>query len=210
MPSKPPQPGRNEESDPSLLREETSRLLRTVCSGDPGAEERLMQVVYDQLRALAASRLRAERREHTLQPTDLVHEAYVRMVQGTEVDWKGRTHFFACAASMMRRVLVDHARARQAKKRGENPGRVALEPAGDGVRASSEAEEVDILALDEALCKLARISARQSQMIELRFFGGMPVEEVARHLGVSERTVRNEWRVARAWLLDQMGGPPSS
>jgi len=193
-------------SESSPARERATALLTQHSTGGKASSEQLMLLVYEELRALAASQLRRERKDHTLQPTALVHEAYLRLIDGSRVDFEGRTHFFASAAIMIRRVLVDSARAYRAQKRGGEVERVTMQSA----EPTDVMLDLDVLALDEALQQLSRISPRQSQIVELRFFGGLHVEDVARHLGISERTVRNEWRVARAWLLDRMSGGEAS
>lgn len=169
-------------------------LLKDWSGGDRGALERLMQVVYSELRRLAASQLRAERPDHTLQPTALVHEAYLRLAQQRSVAWANRGHFFRIAARIMRRILVDHARRRRALKRGSEPLRLATA----GVEPIDRAPE--LVALDAALNSLETVDPEQARIVELRFFGGLSVEEVAEATGVSTATVKREWRTARAWL----------
>jgi len=164
-----------------------------------GASDRLMEVVYQELRELAARRLRGERPGHTLQPTALVHEAFLRLAERPDVRWSGRTHFFRAAALQMRRVLVDHARARNRAKRAGGLLRVTLT---DDLAATPP--EVDILALDEALARLDRRSAQDRTIVELKFFAGMTEEEIAAALGISDRTVRRRWTFARAWLLREL------
>jgi len=164
----------------------------------PGAGE-LMDAVYDELRQLARGYLRRERRDHTLEPTGLVHEAYLRLVDQTRVDWQGRTHFFAIGARMMRRLLVDHARRHDRKKRGGDVEQVTYADAVTPLLGRALDRE-DLLALDEALGRLHELDERQAQIVELRFFAGMKVDEVAAYLGVSKRTVEAEWTHARAWL----------
>lgn len=159
-----------------------------------------MPLVYDEFRALAARHLRRERANHTLQPTALVHEAYLRLIDQTRVDWQGRTHFFAVGAQAIRRILVDHARNRKRQKRGGGAGRVTLDESV--ALAPQRAEE--ILALDEALETLGKLDARQAQVVEMRFFAGMSVEEVAEVLGVSKRTIEGDWTMARAWLMREL------
>ena len=170
-------------------------ILERLTEGDERAADRLMPLIYDELRGLAAHYLRDERSDHTLQPTALVHEAYLRIVEQDGVHWKNRAHFFALAAEMIRRILVDHARAKKTVKRGGDRDRIAL----------SEAEQpsnggVDVLVLDELLDELSGLSDRQRRVVELRFFGGLSVKETAHVLGISEPTVKADWRVARAWL----------
>ena len=153
--------------------------------------------LYAELRALAASFLGRERVGHTLQPTALVHEAWIRLSSEDDERWADRAHVFAVSAQVMRRVLVDHARRKQAAKRGGDRERITLSP---DITPSPDAEEVDLLALDEALDRLAALDERQARVVELRFFAGLTVEEAAEALGVSERTVAGDWRLARAWL----------
>jgi RNA polymerase sigma factor (TIGR02999 family) len=162
-----------------------------------------MPLVYDELRRLAASYLRAERPDHTLQPTALVHEAYLRLVDQT-TDWRNRAHFFGIAAQMMRRILVDHARRRQASKRDPERLRVT---AGVAEVAASRNDAPDLLALDSALDALEHLDPRQAKIVELRFFAGLSVEETAEVANVSTATVKREWRTARAWLRREIEGP---
>ncbi len=175
-----------------------ARLERRESEAAASPEE-LMQVVYAEPRRLAAAYLRRERPGHTLQPTALVHEAYLRLVDQTRVGWRGRTHFFAVGARMMRRLLVDHARRRKRAKRGGERLRVTFDEVatpggGHGL------DPTELLALDDALEELARRDARQARVVELRFFAGLKVDEVADLLGVSPRTVKGEWAHAKAWL----------
>jgi len=179
---------------------EVTTLLAEMKDGDPSAAKRLMPLVYDEFRALAARYLRRERSDHTLQPTALVHEAYLKLIDQTRVNWQGRTHFFAVGAQIIRRILVDHARQHNRQKRGGGAGRVVLD---DAVALAPQREE-EVLALDEALEKLATLDSRQAQVVEMRFFGGLSVEEVAKVLGVSKRTVEGDWTMARAWLLREL------
>jgi len=160
----------------------------------------LFPVVYDELRRLAGAYMRGERPGHTLQPTALVHEAYLRLNRDAEIEWQGRTHFVAMAAIQMRRILVDHARKRNAEKHGGGWDRVTLE---DGVALAPD-RTVDVVALDLALLKLRTLDVRQSAIAELRLFGGLTEAELGEHLGVSERTIRENWRVARAWLTREL------
>jgi RNA polymerase sigma factor (TIGR02999 family) len=159
-----------------------------------------MALVYDELRDLAGRYMRQERRDHTLQATALVHEAYIRLIDNTRIDWQGKTHFFALAATQMRRILAEHARARKARKRGGGARKVTL----DDTAAITPNGVVDALALDEALEKLERDSPRQVRIVELRFFGGLSVQETARLLDVSASTVKGDWRVAKAWLAREL------
>jgi RNA polymerase sigma factor (TIGR02999 family) len=176
--------------------EQITQLLGQMKAGDRGAAERLMPLVYGQFRALAAQYLRKERGNHTLQPTALVNEAYLKLLDQSRVQWQGRTHFFAVGAQAMRRILVDHARRRQRLKHGGQRARVTLD---EGIALSPDRDQ-DVLALDEALVKLAELDERQAKVVELRFFAGLTVDEVADVLDVSKRTVEGDWTMARAWL----------
>ncbi len=168
----------------------------------PASAEALFLEVYGELRALAAARLKQERLGHTLQPTALVHEVYLKLTEQSRAQWRDRDHFFAIAAEAIRRVLVDHARRKGAQKR-QGPGqRVTV---SDNLDAAAD-RGVDILALDDALNRLAEISPRQARVVELRYFGGLETADAARLLGVSETTVKGDWRVARAWLQEALAG----
>jgi len=160
----------------------------------------VVALIYDELRRMAAAMMARERAAQTLQATALLHEAYLRLVAQTRVDWQGRTHFLAIGAQALRRVLVDHARARLRDKRGG--GRVRVELNEDAL--ISPERDHDVLAVDAALTKLARIDERQARVVELRFFAGLTVEEVAAALGLSKRTIEGEWTVARAWLRREL------
>jgi RNA polymerase sigma-70 factor, ECF subfamily len=177
-----------------------SQLLRAWGRGDVRAGEELVPLVYRELRRRAAAYLRGERRDHTLQPTALVHEAYVRLVGQERVTWQNRAHFFGVAAQMMRRVLVDHARRRRAAKR---PGAGAKVTLDDHIGAASP-PDCEILLLDQALTELALINARQAEIVELRYFGGLTEEEVVTLLSLSRATVTREWQAARTWLYRRM------
>lgn len=167
---------------------------------------RLMPIVYDELRRLAAGYLRRERPGQTIQATALVHEAYLRLVAEQAHHWKNRTHFLAVAALSMRQILVERARRRAAAKRGGNPERITL----DDHLLASEPSGVDVLALDEALNRLARLDAQQARIVELRYFGGLTIEEIAETLDISPATVKRHWTLARAWLKRELAGeaPP--
>jgi len=175
-------------------------LLLLWRQGDGEARERLMAVVYDDLHRRAAGYLRRERAGHTLQPTALVHEAYLRLVEQDRVVWQNRAHFLAVAASMMRRVLVDHGRRQKARKRGGAGTRVTL----DDAFAPVAPRDVDLLALDEALTDLAAIDEQQARIVEMRAFGEMSVEETAEALGISPATVKRHWAFALAWLKSRL------
>jgi RNA polymerase sigma-70 factor, ECF subfamily len=180
-------------------------LLIAWRAGDEAARERMLPLVYDELRRLAASYLRRERPGHTLQPTALVHEAYVRLIDQRQVDWSNRAQFIGLAAVMMRRVLVNHARDRVADKRGAGAEHVPLTIAGDPVGAP----EVDLLDLHDALERLAELDPRKGQIVELKFFGGLTIEEIAEAVQISRATVEREWKFARAWLFNAISGSPA-
>jgi RNA polymerase sigma-70 factor, ECF subfamily len=184
----------------SSERPEVTQRLRHVESGNRTTSDRLFAAVYQQLRNLAGQFFRREPKGNTLQPTALVHEAYLKLVDQKHVDWKGQTHFFAIAAQAMRRILVDHARRRGATKRGGDRHRIALHD--DLVSASNRDE--DLLSLDNALTKLMKLDPRQAQMTELRFYGGLSVAEVAKVMGISTRSVEREWTMVRAWLRREL------
>jgi RNA polymerase sigma-70 factor (ECF subfamily) len=182
--------------------EDVTQILREVSGGDAGAPARLMPLVYDELRRLADHYLRRERPDHTLQPTALVHEAYLKLIDQTRVDWQNRAHFFGVAAQLMRRILVDHARRHQAEKRGGFRQKLTLDEAVD----YSQTRDVDLVKLDDALTALAKFDARQSRIVELRFFGGLTIEETAEAIGISPATVKVDWSMAKAWLRREIGG----
>jgi RNA polymerase sigma factor (TIGR02999 family) len=179
---------------------EVTQLLNQLSGGRQEAAEQLAPLIYDQLRRLAGACMRGERPGHTLQATALVHEAYVRLVGQEHVEWQNRAHFFAVAATLMRRVLLDHARRRHAFKRGSGAHQVTLHEA----ILIAEDHLPDVLALDQCLTRLAAIDARQARLVELRFFAGLDVEEVAAVMGISAPTVKREWRSAKAWLHREM------
>lgn len=184
---------------------EVTRLLHKLKMGQKEAEEQLIPLVYGELRRIAVAHLRREARGHSLQPTALVHEAYLRLSGIKEVDWQGRSHFFAVAAMAMRRILVDYARANRARKRGDGWDAVSLNEAI--LPAPQRAPE--IVALDEALNRLTRLDSRQAKIVELRFFAGMSEEETGEVLGISSRTVKRDWRVAKAWLFKELDCKPA-
>ena len=175
-------------------------MLRDWSDGDKQAQDKLFQAVYSELHRQAARYLRHERPGLTLQTTDLIHEAYLRLIDQQRVEWQNRLHFYAIAAQLMRRILVDHARQHQAAKRGGSDIRSPLEDAM-GVSAG---RNLDIVALDEALTRLAAIDPQQSRVVELRFFSGLSVEETAKVLDLSERTIKRDWQVAKAWLRREL------
>jgi len=176
-----------------------TQLLIDVGKGNDAALNQILPQIYDELRRLAGSYMSRERSDHTLEPTALVHEAYLRLIDQRRVDWKNRAQFFGLAANMMRRVLVNHARDRAAEKRGGSSPRVTLSMA-EGL----EQPGFDIMAVDEALEKLAALDPRKTQIVEYKFFTGLTTEEIAEVLGISVATVEREWKFARAWLLNAL------
>lgn len=175
-------------------------LLQQLSEGNRNVEAELIPQIYGELRQLAARYMRRERRNHTLQPTALVHEAYERLIQQPQIPWQSRAHFFATASQMMRHILVDYARTRQAAKRGGIQQQVTLD---DAVLPAAD-QSVDVIALHEALERLTRMDARASRIVELHFFGGLTFEEIAEVLGVAVRTVKGDWSMARAWLKGEL------
>jgi RNA polymerase sigma-70 factor (ECF subfamily) len=180
--------------------ENITQLLIEVTNRNSAAVDALLPLIYDELRSLAANYLRRERPDHTLEPTALVHEAYLRMVDQTQVNWQNRAHFFGVAAQMMRRILVDHARAHNAEKRGQDFQKLSLD---ENVDKAIE-RNTELLALDDALHALAEIDEQKSRVVELRFFAGLSIEETAEVLNVSAPTVKRQWRMAKAWLYGQV------
>jgi len=181
---------------------EVTQLLIAWRQGNQSALDQLLPLVYDELHRLAKRYMRGEARGHTLQTTALVNEAYLRLIEQPGIEWQDRAHFFALAARIMRFLLVDHARTRQAAKHGGGQRQVTL----DEVAAIVPERSAELLALDEALGRLATLDGRQSQIVELRYFGGLSVEETAEVLGVSEITVKREWLKAKAWLYRELRG----
>lgn len=179
---------------------ETTTLAIQLAAGDEAAAKLLLPRVYQELRALAESYMRHEGPGHTLQPTALVHEVFLRLVDADRIEWQGRAQFLALAAQQIRRVLIDHARRRNAGKRGGGVAKTRIE----ADEAIASGEQVDLLQLNEALEALGQRSPRQANVVELRFFGGLSVPEIAHVLEISERTVKEDWRVARAWLRQSL------
>ena len=177
-----------------------TRLLREAQAGDRAALDELLPLVYRELRQIAARHLAQERPGHTLQATALVHEAYLRLIDQHSVDWRNRAHFFSIAAEMMRRILVNHAVGRRAQKRGAGETLLSL----DEVVSFPNRQDVDLILLDGALNRLAELDPLQARIVEMRFFAGLTVEEVAEALGVADSEVKREWRSARAWLTAQL------
>lgn len=181
---------------------EVTELLRRWSGGDVAARESLVPLVYDELRRLARYYLASQRSDHTLQSTAIVHEAYLRLAGRDDVHWENRSHFFAVAAQLMRRILVDHARKRNAAKRGGAHLTLLVD---ETVEPSSQ-RELDLVALDDALKALAELDERQSRIVELRFFGGLSIDDTSRILDISPATVKREWSTARAWLHEEISG----
>lgn len=181
---------------------EVTRLLIAWRQGDDRALEELIPLVYEELHRMAERHLRHERPDHTLQPTAIVNEAYIRLLSRQDEDWQNRTHFFAVAAQSMRRILVEHARARHAKKRGGQGTRWLLDTA-----AMTEPREIDLIAVDDALLKLAEFDPQQGRIVELRFFGGLTEDQAAEVLETSSRTVRRKWTLAKAFLYRELSRP---
>jgi len=178
-----------------------TQLLKQWQAGNEAALETLMPLVYNELKRLAGSYLRRERPDHTLQSAGLVNEAYLRLVDQTQINWQNKAHFFGIAAQMMRRILVDHARRHKAFKRGAGMPALALDQAA----LPAQSESMDLLGLDEALEKLEKIDPQQSKIVELRFFAGLSIEDAANVLGISPATVKRDWAAARAWLYREVG-----
>ena len=190
--------GRDSESRPS---EEITELLQAWSSGDQAAFDQLASIVYLELRRLARHYMARERPDHTLQPTALVHEAYMRLANFRTMHWKNRIQFFAISSQVMRRVLVDFARSRERRKRGGSSRRLSLEECG----SLGTEHDASLLALDDALNTLALEDARKAQVVEMKFFGGLSAEEIAHSLKVSEDTVLRDWKLAKLWLLRELG-----
>lgn len=186
--------------------ERVSKLLLNWGQGDQGAREALIPLVYDELRRLARRYLRRERPDHTLQSAALVNEAYLRLIRQEQPQWQNRAHFFGVAAQLMRHILVDHARNRAAAKRGAGAPRLSLDPEF----ALPHERDLDLVALDDALNQLAALDSQQSRVVELRFFGGLSIEETSVVLGISSATVKREWATARAWLQREMKNKDTS
>ncbi len=180
---------------------ETAQNLAGVAQGDGHCIKALMADVYQELKAIAAKKMQAERPDHTLQPTALVNEVYLRMVDQTRVNWRDKSHFCSVAANLMRRILIDYARMRTAGKRGGRARKLVLE---EELLLSDTTDPLDLIAFDDVLNELARLNERHARIVELRYFTGLNIEEVAEAIGVSPATVKNDWRVARAWLTIQL------
>lgn len=183
--------------------EKVTQMLRQVQSGNRDALDELFPIIYKELRRLAASQLAGERSNHTLQPTALVHEAYMRLIDQHSVDWQNRAHFFSIAAETMRRILVNHAIQRNAQKRGSGVTCIELDEA-ISYHDKHEERELDLVVLDDVLKKLEEFDPTQAKIVELRFFGGLTVEETAEVMKISESTVKREWRMAKSWLKTKL------
>ncbi len=175
-------------------------LLSEYKNGNRAALDELFPLIYDELKRVAANKLKNERSDHTLQPTSLVHEAYLRLISQESVDWQDRVHFFGLAAEMMRRILTNHAKSRNADKRGGKNLRIEL----DEAVIFATGRDVDLIGLDEALTELETVDAEQARIVELKFYTGLKVDEIAGLLGISESTVKREWRMAKAWLYEKL------
>lgn len=186
----------------SSTEQDVTKLLRDWSDGEQKAFDELLPIVYNELRRLAHNYLNRERSDHTLQTTALVHEAYLKLVDQREVKWQNRAHFFAISAQAMRRILIDKARRHAAVKRGEAPEKLSLD---DALNLSTDSDET-MLALDEALNELETIDPQQSRVIELRYFGGLTIEETAEVMNLSPATIKREWAMARAWLYKKITG----
>jgi RNA polymerase sigma factor (TIGR02999 family) len=186
---------------PQTSSQQLTQMLIQLSEGNAQMVDDILPLIYDELRRLAGNYLRRERSDHTLQPTALVHEAYIKLIDQTQVKWQNRAHFFGIAANIMRRILVDYARQHKAEKRGGAAEKMPLE---EEILIVSEGKSAELLALDEALENLAKIDPQKSKIVELRYFGGLSVEETAEVLGVSEITVKRHWRMAKAWLYGQL------
>lgn len=181
-----------------------TELLVNWGKGDQQALEQLMPIVYDELRRLAGRYLRRERSGHTLQSTALVHEAFLRLIDQNRVQWQNRAHFFGVAAQLIRRILVDHARAHRAQKRGAGAVVLSL----DEALGVPGAQDIDLISLDDSLVQLTEMDPQQGKIVELRFFGGLSIEETAEAIGVSPATVKRDWVMAKAWLFQNLSGAP--
>lgn len=179
---------------------DVTQLLGLMRQGNPDARDRLIVLVYQELRRIAAARMRHEAVAHSLQPTALVHEAYVRLINITGVDWKDRAHFFAISSNLMRRILVEYSRARKASKRAGSEQALCF----DEELMPAPSRSPEICALDEALNRLAAVAERPSKVVEMRYFAGMTEEEIGSVLGVTVRTVKRDWRMAKAWLFHEL------
>lgn len=187
--------------------QDLTQMLLKLSEGNTQVVDDILPLIYGELRNLAGNYLRRERSDHTLQPTALVHEAYLKLIDQKQVKWQNRAHFFGIAANIMRRILVDYARQHKAEKRGGDAEKMPLE---EEIVIVASGKSAELLALDEALETLAEIDPQKSKIVELRYFGGLSVEETAEVLGVSEITVKRHWRMAKAWLYGQLSNTNES
>ena len=190
-------------SETSCGRNEISCLLKAWSSGDRKALDDLLPLVYDELHRQAHRFLRRERRNHTLQTTALIHETYLKLLEQNRVSWQNRDHFFAISANLMRRILVNYASARQRKKRGGSAEKLDLD---ESMVIATDKTEVDLLGLDEALTRLGKLDKQQEQIVELRYFSGLTIEETAEALDVSPATIKRDWKMTKAWLYRELSG----
>ena len=188
-------------SQPEHTRQEITQLLHQWSEGNREGLDQLLPLVYDELHRQAARYLRRERGEHTLQPTALIHEAYLKLIDQREVQWQSRTHFFAIAAQLMRRILVDYARTKHREKRGGDDVKLPLEEAA---LVAADEKGIDLLALDEALTRLAAMDEQQARVVELRYFSGLSLEETAEALNISRATAARDWNMAKTWLYREL------
>jgi RNA polymerase sigma factor (TIGR02999 family) len=185
---------------PAVPPQNVTQMLANWRNGDSAALNELLPMIYDELRQLAAGYLRRESAGHTLQATALVNEAYLRLVDQTQVNWQNRAHFFGAAANLMRQILIQHARAKHAEKRGGDAQKLYLDEVSGLADNLNQEPNLDVLALDDALTQLAALAPQQERVVELRFFAGLSIEETAEALGISPATVKREWNMAKAWL----------
>lgn len=184
------------------MQTEITKILADLCAGDQQTADEVLALLYDELRSIAVQAMRRERSDHTLQPTALVHEAFLRLRNLKKIDWRGREHFCGVAAGVMRRVLIEHARKRSTAKRGEGAAKISLEEAPTPWEPG---QQFDVLLVDDALNRLAELQPRHAQVVEMRVFAGLSIAETATVLGVSPTTVKDDWRMSRAWLKSQLG-----
>ena len=182
------------------FRNDITGLLAAYKTGSRAALDELFPLIYDELKRVAANKLKNERSDHTLQPTALVHEAYLRLIEQNSVDWQNRVQFFGLAAEMMRRILTNHAISRNSNKRGGKNLKIEL----DEAVLHATGREIDLIALDEALNELEKIDSKQAKIVELKFYTGLKIEEIAELMGISNSTIKREWRMAKAWLFDRL------
>src|SRR5215203_2419681 len=183
--------------------DEVSRLLRAWGDGNGNALDELLPLVYDELHRQAHRFLRRERQSHTLQTTALIHEAYLNLIKQNRIDWQNREHFFAISANLMRRILVNYANARHRAKRGGTAENVEL---NDSILIAAESNNLDLIALDDALNRLAKMDEQQAKIVELRYFGGLTIEETSEVMGIAPATIKRDWNLTKAWLYRELGG----